>query len=261
MLEKARGLPLAEVVVDLEDAVLPARKQEALALTLAALADGFAAGRVAVRVNQLGSPWYESELAALIDASARPDSVVVPKAQAGDALREVATRIPVQALVETARGVRDAEELAAVPGVRSLIIGYADLAVSVGRSAVGAADLDLWLATQDRVLMAARAAGVRAIDGPFLGIDDLPGLERGARRAADLGFDGKWAIHPAQVDAIAAAFMPTAQAVAHARAVVTALAEAELAGSGAAQVGGVMIDEPVRVAALRTLARAGEAAA
>ena len=100
----------------------------------------------------------------------------MPKAEAGDALREVAARVPVQALVETARGLRDAEALAAVDGVQALIIGYADLAVSVGRSAAGTANLDLWLAVQDRVLVAARAAGARAIDGPFLGIDDIPAL-------------------------------------------------------------------------------------
>ena len=82
---------------------------------------------------------------------------------------------------------------------------------------------------------------------------------RSATRAAELGFDGKWAIHPEQVEVIEEAFRPTADAVAQARAVVEALAEAERAGAGAARIGGTMIDEPVRLTALRVLARAGEA--
>jgi citrate lyase subunit beta/citryl-CoA lyase len=258
MLARARALPVDELVIDLEDAVAPDRKPEALQLTLDALATGNAATRTAVRVNPVGSAWHESELRALTSAGARPDSIVLPKAEHPDELRKVldaAEGIGVQALVETATALAHADELGATPGVKALILGYADLAVSLGRSPAGAANLDLWLAAQDRVLVAARAAGIHAIDGPFLKLDDEDGLVGSATRAADLGFDGKWAIHPSQVEPIAHAFRPDEEAITHAREVIAALEQAP--ADGAIRVGGQMVDEPVRLAAVRTLERAG----
>jgi citrate lyase subunit beta/citryl-CoA lyase len=211
-----------------------------------------------VRINPVGSTWAADELAALAGASARPDTVIVPKAEDALDLVHALDRldgIGVQALIETATGISRIDALAAQPGVEALILGYADLAVSLGRTPSGAADLDLWLAIQDRVLTAARAAGVRAIDGPYLSIDDADGLRRSAARAAELGFDGKWAIHPAHVEPIRQAFRPDEPAIEHARQVLAALREAP--DRGAIQVGGQMVDEPVRLAALRTLERAG----
>jgi citrate lyase subunit beta/citryl-CoA lyase len=263
MLAKARELRVGELVIDLEDAVVPDRKPEALAMTVAALAAGFAAPRVAVRVNPVGSPWLSDELRALSGAGTPPDSVVVPKVSGADDLVTAAGGLTVgigmQALIETADGVAQLGPIiAASPRLEALILGYADLAVSLGRTPAGAANLDLWLAIQDAVLVAARAGGIKAIDGPFLTIADEPGLTASATRAAELGFDGKWAIHPAQIDPITAAFTPTAEQVARAREVVDALAHAEADGAGAVAVNGLMIDEPVRLAALRTLELAGE---
>ncbi len=260
MLAKARALPVDELVIDLEDAVAPDRKPEALQLTLDALATGNAATRTAVRVNPVGSAWHAYELRALTSTSAgaRPDSIVLPKAEHPDELGKVldaAQGIGVQVLVETATGLAHADGLGATPGVKALILGYADLAVSLGRSPAGAANLDLWLAAQDRVLVAARAAGIHAIDGPFVKLDDEDGLVRSATRAADLGFDGKWAIHPSQVEPIAHAFRPDEEAITHAREVIAALQQAP--ADGAIRVGGQMVDEPVRLAAVRTLERAG----
>jgi len=162
----------------------------------------------------------------------------------------------VQALVETARGIQALREIStASPRLESIVIGYADLAASLGRSRAGAADLDRWLALQDAVLVAARAAGLRAIDGPYLAIDDADGLRAAATRAADLGFDGKWVIHPAQIDTVLRAFTPRAEEVAHAEAVLSAMEQG--GGAGAVSLDGEMVDEPVRLAALRTLERAG----
>lgn len=256
-LAKARELSVDELVLDLEDAVAPERKAEALELVLGTLAAGAAAPRVAVRINAIHTEWARSELCALAGADARPDSIVLPKAEVPDDVRRAADAtegIAVQALVETAAGLSRIDELAAVPGVAALILGYADLAVSLGRTPEGAANLDLWLVTQDRVLVAARTAAIRAIDGPFLGLQDPENLRRSALRAAELGFDGKWAIHPQHVDTIAEAFRPDDRAVQHARAVLSALRDNP--GQGAVQVDGQMIDEPVRLAALRTLERA-----
>ncbi len=261
MLEKARSLAVTEIVLDLEDAVVPRRKTEALEMSLAALERGFQARRVAVRVNPAGSPWHVCELSALAQARVRPESIVLPKACDPQELLGVVGRLvgmPIQVLVESALGVQRVAELCAVPQVEAVILGYADLAVSLGRSPEGAADLDLWLGVQDRVLVAARAAGVRAVDGPFLLIDDEAGLRASATRAARLGFDGKWVIHPAQIAAVVDAFTPSPASVAEARKVVKTLSQAKQAGAGAALLGGAMIDEPVRLAALRTLALAGD---
>ncbi|MHB8694919.1 MAG: HpcH/HpaI aldolase/citrate lyase family protein [Solirubrobacteraceae bacterium] len=283
MLEKARGIEADEIVIDLEDAVVPERKPEALRAVLAVLrgAAPFQAGKVSVRVNAVGSPWAHTELIALASEPGALDSIVVPKVEsAGDvafverllagaeaaaakampATRATPTRtIKIQALIETAAGVLNIEQIThGADRLEGLILGYADLSVSLGRSPAGRDDLDRWLAIQDTVLVAARAAEIAAIDGPHLVIDDEDGLEKAATRAADLGFDSKWAIHPKQIPTITAAFAPTDAEVAHARHVLEALKDAAADGGGAVKLNGEMLDEPVRLAALRTLARAGE---
>jgi citrate lyase subunit beta/citryl-CoA lyase len=253
MLTKARGIDAGEIVLDLEDAVAPERKREALAMALAALrAGGFTAPAVSVRVNAPGSAWFDDELNALSGAPGL-HSIVVPKAERADELAVVGGRV--QALIETASGVQNLREIAR--GADAIILGYADLAASLGRSPAGARNLDLWLGFQDAFLTAARAAGVPAIDGAFIWIDDSEGLAASATRAAELGFDAKWAIHPSQLAPIEQAFTPSTAEVEHAHAVIEALANA--GGVGAVRVDGEMVDEPVRLAALRTLARAGVA--
>lgn len=270
MLAKARSIDVGEIVIDLEDAVVPERKADARAAAVAALAaGGFRAGTVSVRINACATPWGRDDLLALAAAECPPASVVVPKVEgrvdlalvdrildeappAGSVAEPVAT----QALVETAKGIWELREIAsASPRLRALVLGYADLSVSLGRSRVGAADLDRWLAIQDAVLVAARAAGLEAIDGPFLAIDDEPGLRAAATRAANLGFDRKWAIHPSQLEPIVASFTPRPEDLAHAEAVVAALRNS--GGKGAVSLDGQMVDEPARLAALRMLARAG----
>jgi citrate lyase subunit beta/citryl-CoA lyase len=274
MLAKARTIAADELVIDLEDAVIPERKTEALQLVVDALAgESFVASQVTVRVNAVGSPWAHQELIALAGAAGPLHGVIVPKVQdAGDlafaerllsgaeaaAQRPAGTGLKLQALIETARGVANLATIAgATDRLHGLILGYADLSVSLGRSPSGRDDLDRWIAVQDMVLIAARTAGVRAVDGPHLQISDIDGLTTAARRSADLGFDGKWAIHPSQLDPIREAFAPSPEEVAHARAVLDALSTAAADGGGVVQLDGEMLDEPVRLAALRTLERAG----
>ncbi len=273
MLAKARGIDVDELIIDLEDAVLPERKSEALAAVLEALdGAGFKAGRVLVRVNAIGTAWVHRELIALSEVTAIA-GIVVPKVQsAGDLAfvdrlldgAELACerhqRLHVQALIETARGLAGLDRIvSASPRLEALILGYADLSASLGRSRAGAGDLDRWLAVQDAVLIAARAAGLRAIDGPHLGLEDTDELIAAARRAADLGYDGKWAIHPSQLEPIAAEFKPSRAEVEHAESVLRTLARAAQDGGGTVAMDGEMLDEPVRLAALRTLSRAGRA--
>src|SRR5918912_1143601 len=184
MLAKAPGLGADELVLDLEDAVAVDGKDAARALVVEALAsEAFAGRRVAVRVNAPGTPWCHADLVALAGAPAPPLSVVLPKVEsAGDlafadrlldgAERAAGTARPirVQALIETAAGLARVTEIAGASArLDALILGYADLAASLGRSPAGARDLDGWRAAQDAVLVAARAFGLQAIDGPHLG--------------------------------------------------------------------------------------------
>jgi len=168
----------------------------------------------------------------------------------------------IQALIETAAGVDRLSEIAAgCSRLDALILGYADLSASLGRAAGAQAQLDSWRAIQDAVLVAARANDLSAIDGPYLGIAVDEGFTAAAQRARDMGFDGKWAIHPAQVSALNELFTPSAAEIEQARAIIEALEQAEREGGrGAVALDGEMLDEAVRVAALRVLARAQAAA-
>lgn len=259
---KARSLRVDEVVLDLEDAVAPEGKADARAQALDELRDPAWAGRtVAVRVNAPGSPWWEDDLAALATVPDGPTmTVVVPKAEDPMALLEAARRLPervgLQALVETPAGIAAAAELAGCPRVHALVLGYADLAAALGRRGAERQP-DSWLVHRELVLAAARRAGRQAIDGPFLGLGDDAGLVAQAGSARDLGFDGKWAIHPAQVEPITALFRPTPAELDDARAVVRLLDDLADGGGAAARHGGAMVDEASRRHALRVLATAG----
>ena len=275
MLAKAPTRGADEIVIDLEDAVATSAKDEARAIVVATLAEpGWQGVNCSVRVNAPRTPWCHADIVALASLECGPASLIVPKVESAGDLAfverlldgvEAATAgragsgpMRVQALIETAAGVSRVQEIAAAsPRLDALILGYADLSASIGRAAGAAAPLDSWLAIQDQILLAARANDIAAIDGPYLGIAVDEGFTAAAERARDMGFDGKWAIHPAQVGALNALFTPTAEEVAHARAVIDALEQAERAGgAGAVALDGQMLDEAVRVAALRVLARA-----
>jgi len=278
MLAKAPQRGADEIVIDLEDAVATSAKDEARATVLAALREPLYAGvRTAVRINAPRTPWCHLDLVAMASLAPGPASIIVPKVEGAGDLAFVdrlldgveasagagpgAAPMRVQALIETAAGVARLDEIAgASTRLDALILGYADLSASLGRAAGAGAELDSWRAVQDLVLVAARTHGVLAIDGPYLGIAVDAGFVAAAERARDMGFDGKWAIHPAQVAALNELFTPSPDEVAHARAVITALEDAERSGgAGAVALDGQMLDEAVRVAALRVLARAGAA--
>ena len=277
MLAKAPLRGADEVIVDLEDAVATSAKDEARDTVVAALREPQWEGvRTSVRVNAARTPWCHSDIVAMASAARGPDSIIVPKVESRGDLEFVdrlldgaeaaaqTGRAPlrVQALIETAAGVARLDEIAgAAPRLDALILGYADLSASLGRAAGARAELDSWRAIQDAILVAARTHDVAAIDGPYLGIKVDEGFTAAAERARDMGFDGKWAIHPAQVAALNELFTPSDEEVEHARAVIAALADAEReGGAGAVALDGQMLDEAVRVAALRVLARAGAGA-
>ncbi|MGH2948645.1 MAG: HpcH/HpaI aldolase/citrate lyase family protein, partial [Solirubrobacteraceae bacterium] len=228
-LAKGPGIDADEVVLDLEDAVIAAAKAEAREAVAAVLAGRWTAPAVAVRVNAVGTPWCHLDIAA-VAGSGR--TIVLPKVEHPDDLA-FADRLlagaeaaagrsePVRllALIETARGLSAASVIArASERLDGLVLGYADLAASLGRGP--GAD---WRFAQETVLVAARAAGIQAIDGPHLGVSDDDGFRAAVAHARALGFDGKWAIHPAQLPALRAAFTPSDEEVAEARATLAAL--------------------------------------
>jgi citrate lyase subunit beta / citryl-CoA lyase len=271
MLAKAAGLPADEVVVDLEDAVAASAKDKARAAVVSALAGGQLAGRmVAVRVNGPDTPWCHRDVVALADgpAAGAVTSLVVPKVRAPediawvarllDAVGTGAGAIRLQALIETAAGLRRAGDIGqAGPRREALILGYADLRASLGRPADDQEPPDRWSFAQEAVLVAARAAGLQAIDGPHLRVGDAAGLQAWAAHARSLGYDGKWAIHPSQLDTLNSAFSPIPEEVERARSIIAALQRAEAdVGRGAVMLDGEMIDEAMRKQALGVVARA-----
>lgn len=265
MLGKARELAADEVVIDLEDAVAPEAKDEARMAAAAAMAEDWGGRAVAVRVNAVGSDWWRRDVAELGAAGGALGSLVVPKCEDPGDLASVAAllddagpaaaAVGIQALIETAAGLVAIRELStASPRLEGLIVGYADLAASLGRPAVADYPEDRWHWVRETVLVHARAAGLAAIDGPYLSIKDAEGLRESALGARALGYDGKWAIHPAQLESLNEIFSPTPDEVEHARAVVDALAGAEDDGAGAVKLDGEMIDEASRKQAARIIA-------
>lgn len=272
-LAKAATLGADEIVIDLEDAVARGMKDAGRQTVVDALAEmSFGSATVSARVNAPRTPWCHLDVLALAAAPGPLQSIVVPKVEDPgdlafverllDGAEATAAReapLGLQALIETAAGVARIEAIAAAsPRLESLIVGYADLAASLGRSEAGAADLHAWDGIRDRLLIAARAHDLQAIDGPYLGIQPDAEFSAGASWARELGFDGKWAIHPSQVAPLIELFQPSPEEIARAQQILEALGTAERrAGVGAVAFEARMLDEAVRLAAFRTLARAG----
>jgi citrate lyase subunit beta/citryl-CoA lyase len=262
-LDKALASDADELILDLEDAVAPAQKRAALD---SLLGHDFSGTRkqLNVRVNAPRSPWCHTELAALSADGLPFHAVLVPKVESAGDLHFVdrlldsaehasgrTASLEIHALIESAAGVQTLPTFAAAsPRLTRLVIGYADLAASLGRQADQS-----WRFHQDSVLTAAHAAGLLAIDGPYLGVDSGETFRASVETAAGLGFDGKWVIHPRQVPAVNERFTPTSDQIDNARKIVDALAAAHAGGRGAVALNGKMIDEAVAVAARRVLAR------
>jgi citrate lyase subunit beta/citryl-CoA lyase len=277
MLRKAAGLEADEVILDLEDSVAPGEKGGgAREAVVAALRGGLRARTAAVRVNAVDGPHCHRDLSAV--AGAAPDVVVLPKVDDPShvtfadhllsALEEEAglprRSIGLEAQIETARGLGCVEAIAAACPERmeALVFGPGDLAASLGmpHTPIGAAvpgyPGDGWHHVLGRILVAARAAGLQAIDGPYAVIADLEGLAEAAARTRALGFDGKWSIHPAQIAPLNAVYGVGAAELERARRVLGAHAAAAAAGAGAADLDGEMIDEATRRMAETVMERA-----
>lgn len=260
MLRKAGTRGADVLILDLEDGVLPEAKDEARARAerLWPELDLGRAERL-LRINPPDTPWHEADLAGA--ARIRPDGVVLPKSESPEVVVAVSRRlsdVPLFLMVETARGVLAAAELARVSCVGGLLFGAADFRESV-RASREPDEGELLLA-RGTLVLAARAAGISVFDTPFFEYRDEAGLERSARRARALGFDGKTAIHPGQVATINRVFAPTAAEIGRARKIVLALEAAEREGRGVATVDGEMVEALHLAEARRTLARASQVA-
>ena len=248
------------VVFDLEDGVAPGRTAAARETVSGLLADpAFDPDpEVWVRVNP-DPVVADEDLGALAEKS--PDAVVLPKVEAASDVETVAGLLdergldcPVVAIVETAAGVLSAREIAAAAPVDALCFGAEDYAADVGASRTREGPEVLY--AREHVVAAAAAADVDAIDTIFSDFEDEEGLGADVRFARRLGFDGKFAIHPAQVEPINDAFAPDPEEVAWARRVLAAREEHD--GEGVFRVEGEMIDAPLVARAERVLGLAAE---
>lgn len=265
-IDKAAGSGADFVFLDLEDAVAPPEKEQARRNVIEALHDIDWAARgktVSVRINGLDTHYmYRDVIDVMEQAGDRLHTILVPKVGVPADLYCVETLVEqveqakgyrrtvgIEALIETALGMANVEAIASSGGrLEALHFGVADYAASNRARTVSIGGLnphypgDQWHFALSRMIVACRAYGLRPIDGPFGDYSDPDGFRAGARRAAALGCEGKWAIHPSQVELANEVFSPPQAEVDRARRIIEALREAQAQGKGAASVDGKMID-------------------
>jgi len=262
---KARGLGVDALFLDLEDAVAPPVKAESRARIVAALnaPEGFAAPTVTVRVNDWSTPWTFRDVVEVVSgAGARIDCLVMPKVTAASEVKaldllltqvEHEAGLPVGGIglevqIEDALGLLHVAAIAgASPRLESLVFGPGDFMASLGMGGlnVGAQPAgypaDAFHHVLMSILVAARAHGLQAIDGPFVAIRDTAGFEAAAARSAALGYDGKWVLHPHQVAPGNAAYTPAPGDFERARRIMDAYAAATSVAGGA--TGAIVVDD------------------
>ena len=267
MIEKAAASDADAVCIDLEDAVIVDEKAASRANVVRAFLElDFGRKLKAFRINALDTPFAYRDLIEVVESAGdRIDVVMMPKAHLPQDVRFVCMlltqiehakgftrQIGLEAQIESAKGFMWLREIAeASPRLQALIFGPGDYSATMQMPVANIGELDendhlypghRWHAVMHAVVAAARANGLRAIDGPYAGYRDTSGLERSARIARVMGFDGKQCIHPSQIPVVHRIFSPSAEEVAHAKAVVAAYDEATKAGRGAIGKDGKMID-------------------
>lgn len=278
LFEKAARSAADVIFLDLEDAVAPDDKPAARKHVIAALNDvDWGTKTIAVRINGLDTHFMYRDVVDLVEACPRLDMLVIPKVGVAADVYAVAMlvtqieqakqrppRIGFEVLIESALGLANVESIAqssrrlealtfgsgdfaASTRARTTTIGglHAEYGVLGDKDAAGARafqQTDPWHAAQARILVACRAYGLRPIDGPYGDFKDAEGFLAAAKRAAALGFEGKWAIHPTQIAGANAVFSPGAEEVERARRIVDAMAQAAREGKGAVQLDGRLID-------------------
>ena len=268
MAEKALASAADAVFLDLEDAVAPDSKPAARGDVVSALQELDWRGRPTVfRANALDTPYSYRDLIEVVEqAGDSLDAVMIPKVNRPEDLHVVSTllsqlelamdlekgRIKVEAQIESAEGLANVDSIARATGrLTALHFGPGDFAASVSMPQTSIGVMDEWdeaypghrfhFAMQ-RIVVAARAAGLSVLDGPVADYSDEEGLRKSCLIARSLGFDGKWCIHPAQIGIVNEVFSPTDREVEWAKKVVAAYEEANAEGSGSVSVDGQMVD-------------------
>ncbi|MBO6559916.1 MAG: CoA ester lyase [Nisaea sp.] len=248
-LEKARSLEADVVIMDLEDAVSPDKKEAAREAIGAALAEGGYGDReLVIRTNGLEGPWGAEDLA--FAAKAGADAVLLPKVehaeqiwQAEEALSAAGApdSLSIWCMMETPLGMLHAEEIAAAsPRLGCLVLGTSDLAKDL--HALHTRDRLPFVTSLGLCVLAARAYGLAVLDGVHLDLDDAEGFEASCRQGLELGFDGKTLIHPKTLAAANRIFAPSGEEIAWSRKIIDAHAAAEAEGSGVVLVNGKLVE-------------------
>ncbi len=269
MLSKAPGLPADEVFMDLEDSVAPAEKEAARKNVIAALQDqDFGNKTVVLRINGVYTHWCYRDILEIVEVVGdKLDCIMIPKVQwASDVtfvdnlLRMVeetngfTNRIGIEAQIENGQGLTNIDEIAAASDrLETLIFGPGDMAAAMGmpHSTVGQIvdkyPGDHWHWILMRILVAARNQNLQAIDGPYAAIRDTDGFREVASRSRQLGYDGKWVLHPGQIDIANEIFAPSQEEYDRAEDILDAYQKAtEEDLKGAVMFGDEMIDEASR---------------
>jgi len=266
MFEKAANSAADCVFLDLEDAVSPADKNQARKNVIEALHDIDWRGNnkaISVRINSIDTHYMYRDLVDLVEqAGDSLDTILIPKVGVAADIYMVDAmltqieqamgfnnKIGIEALIETTLGMENVDAIAtASPRIEAMHFGVADYAASCHARTTNIGGLnpdypgDQWHYALSRMLIACRAHGLRPIDGPFGDFKDPDGYRISARRAAAMGYEGKWAIHPSQIELANEVYSPPAEEVDRARRIMVALKEAAAQGRGAAQLDGRMID-------------------
>ncbi|PNV87457.1 MAG: CoA ester lyase [Desulfobacteraceae bacterium] len=266
MISKSLELPADEIMLDLEDGVALEEKEGARSKIIGALKDHDWGDKVrAYRINGLDTPFaYRDVIDVVEQAGEDIDVIVIPKVEKAADVQFVdlllsqiemnvglKKTIGLEASIETALGMLNVKEIAfASPRLETLVFGIADYGASLtmsssGVSGHGDAEEDLmhrWHFPLSRMVMAAKAAGLAAIDAPFGDFKDETGLKKSCQQAASLGYDGKWAIHPAQLETINETFTPSAEDISRAQIILKAYEAVKASGEGATALDGKMVD-------------------
>ena len=266
MFEKALNSSADYVFLDLEDAVSPNDKVTARENTIKALKDFDWRGKgktISVRINGLDTHYMYRDLVDIVEqVGDKLDTVLVPKAGTAsdvymvdciltqiETSKKLKTKIGIECLIETALGMSNIKEIAQSSGrLEALHFGVADYAASLRARTVVIGGLnpdypgDQWHHGLSKMVMTCRAYGLRAIDGPFGDFNDPEAYIAAAKRGAAIGIEGKWAIHPSQIDLANKVFSPPEAEVNKAKRILEELDKAAKEGKGAAQLDGRMID-------------------
>jgi len=254
MMMKALGVEADSLIIDLEDSVAPQVKKEAREqVKNFIMASDFGDKELAIRINSLKTEYGRDDLEVVMQA--RPHTLVIPKAESGQEMKELDAlmseiekkyNLPIGSvqiipLIETPLGIINIEEIAMnTPRLTGLLFGAGDFTRET-RGQITKERLELYYPLI-KIVIAARAAKIDAIDTPYFDVKDLEGCEENARQAKIMGFDGKAAIHPSQVEVINRVFTPTTAEVQRAKKVIEVYEKAEAEGKGATQLDGQLIE-------------------